>query len=363
MQQGASYALKTFGSQDVWVNSLSNETFDSRKVLLKDCQYQRVYKKLYFKNNMKHSKNKYIYIIDSICDLINNVDVYIPRINNFKLNELVYSIEITFGGQRIDKIYATHYKKDEWLLNKKGDIETLLNTSAELIGSRRKVEYTDTHIIVPLHLAPLHDSNLVLPSCEWHDMEIIIEGSFSELYNPNDFQIYANCYYVENNKKHQIHDRFHEFPTYQNITYSGDSHVLKNGINKFKLNFNHPVHCIYFWGFDKTKIKRITLTLNDYTCYNKKPEEVYNTDYYDDTIIPLEYYKKSRGISAEPVVIFFSETSIYERPKSTINFSRLDYPILTIETEQEDESEFYLNGINIQAYRCSNGMFGLVYSK
>lgn len=356
MQQGASYALKTYGSQDSWIKSLNNDIFDARKTLLKDCQYQRVYKTLDFKNVQKQSNCCFKYTIDSTCDLIHNVDVYIPKKEEFRLNDLVYSIEILIGGQRIDKIYASQCEK-------KGDIETLLNTSAELLHSRRKVEYTDTYIIIPLHLAPFHDSNLVFPSCEWHEMVISIEGAFSELYNPKDFQIYAECYYVDEQTKYRLKNTLQEFPTYQNITYYGDSHVLKKGINKFKLNFNHPVHSIYFWGFDKTKIKRITLTLNDYTCYKNTPEIVYNTDYYDGTLEPLEYSKKSRGISAEPVFIFFSDTTIYERPKSTINFSRLDCPILTIETEQEDEPEFYLNGINIQGYRCSCGMFGLIYSK
>jgi len=212
-------------------------------------------------------------------------------------------------------------------------------------------------------MAPLHDTNLVFPSCEYQDMKIELIGSFNGLYDKVDIQMYAECYYVDEKGKSQLDKTLIEAPTFQNSTYYGKNTTLKKGVNHFKLNFNHPVHSMYFWGFDKSKITRITLTLNDYNSYEDKPKEQPNTVYYDGGIESLEYYKNNRGILATPIFIFFSDSKMNERPKSTINFSRLDYPVLTIETEQENETPFYLNAINIQGYRCSNGMFGLVYSK
>lgn len=195
-------------------------------------------------------------------------------------------------------------------------------------------------------------------------MVIRLEGVFTDIDMSNDIQFYAECYYLDEKQKTQLHTITHNIPTFQNSTYYGESTVLKKGTNHFKLNFNHPVHSIYFWGFDKTKVKRITLTLNDYNSYKEKPQEQPDTIYYDGSIEPLEYYKESRNIFATPTFIFFSDTKMNERPKSMIHFSSLDYPILTIETEQEDEPTFYLNGINIQGYMCiGNEMFGLVFSK
>jgi len=356
MQNGAYYALSAYGAQDEWVKKLPDEAFDAKKSLLKDKDFKRVYQQVAFKGFNKKSETGLIYTLDSTCDLIHNVDVYIPIKNINKLNEILYSIEIEIGGQRIDKIYTSpNTTLQEWIRDKKGDIETLLNTNAELFDSKRKVSYTETHIIVPLHLAPLHNMNLVFPSCKYHDMKIIFQGDLAG-YSLDDFQIYAECYYVDPRNKFVLQEMTHTFPTYQNI-HGIDSCVLKKGINKFNLHFNHPVHCIYLWGFDKKKVKRITLTLNELG------ERTEQTVYYDGSLEPLEYHKKSRGINAEPVFIFFSDSNITERPTSTINFSRLDRPTLLIETEQEDEPILYANGINVQGYKCMSGMFGLIYSK
>ena len=323
----AFYALQTFGRQDEWMAGLKDEQFDTREYLLKSLHYTKEYRKL----NMQKLKQ--------VCDFINNVDLYVPN-----PPEKIASIEILIGGQRIDKIT--------------GDIETMMNTNAAIFGSNRRVKHTESHTIIPLHMAPFHDMNLVSPWYEYHDLVILINnGAVAEV----DF--YAECYYVSN---HQKTLQTQEGVTYQNQFHYADS-SLKKGVNTFKLNFNHPMHCIYFWGFDKSKIKRIVLTLNDYSYY-KLPQSDGNTAatvYYDGGIEPLEYYKESRNIKADPVFIFFSDMKFNKKPKATINFSKLDYPILTIETHDnfEGEQPFYLNGINIQGYKSSCGMFGLVFSK
>ena len=326
----AFYALHTFGRQDEWMAGLKDEQFDAREYLLKSLNYNKEYRKL------KTCKNQNKYVIQKDCDLINNVDLYI-----LNPSEKITSIEILIGGQRIDKIT--------------GDIETIMNTNAAIFGSNRRVKHTDSYMIIPLHMAPLHDMNLVSPSYQYHELVILIEGAV-------EVDFYAECYYIFNYQK--TLQAVQEGVTYQN--QFADQNVLKKGVNTFKLNFNHPMHCIYFWGFDKSKIKRVTLALNDYSYY-KWPQEgdTAATVYYDGGIEPLEYYKDSKNIKADPVFILFSDMKFDKKPKATINFSKLDYPILTIETHDnfEGEAPFYLNGINIQGYRSSCGMFGLVFSK
>jgi hypothetical protein len=325
----AYYALRAlYGRQDEWMAGLKDEHFNAQTYFLKNKAYQREYRKL------ETCKNQNKYIIQKNCDLINNVDLYVA-------SEKITSIEILIGGQRIDKIT--------------GDIETIMNTNAAIFGSNRRVKHTDSHMIIPLHMAPFHDMNLVSPSYQYHELVIIIEGAA-------EVDFYAECYYV-----HLFDQKIaQEGVTYQNQSHYADQNVLKNGVNTFKLNFNHPMHCIYFWGFDKSKIKRVVLTLNDYSYY--KPSQEGNTAltvYYNGDVELLEYYKESKNIKADPVFIFFSDMKFDKKPKATINFSKLDYPILTIETRDDFQGEqpFYLNGINIQGYKSSCGMFGLVFSK
>jgi hypothetical protein len=372
--EGASYALKTFGSQDAWMAKLPNEAFNTKEFLLKNINYNRVYKPLthtykYVDNINTHLDNC-IYTLKPSCDLFHKVDIYFPTNKCCKLKDFLFGIEIEIGGQRIDKIYSKLYEKESDKIN---SIETILNTNAELFGSQRRVQYTDSHIIVPLYLAPLYDTNLI-PFPKHHEIRIRLEGKFTPYCDIEALTLFAECYYVEETYRKIVNDMKHEYVTFQNIIHSDYHHtVLKEGRNEFRLNFNHPVYCIYLWGFDKSLITRISLLLNDTSKYKYRnsmdeedivpilPKE--ETIYYEGSIVPLEYHKQSRGINSEPVFIFFSDTKLNERPKSTVNFSRLDYPTLIIETEQDDEPDIYLCGLNIQGYRCMSGMFGLVYSK
>lgn len=371
--EGACYALKTFGSQDAWMSKLPNESFNAKEYLLKNINYNRVYKPLVHTQSNYISINTkldtYVYTLKPSCDLFHKVDIYFPITKSCKLKDFLFGIDIEIGGQRIDKIFNKHNEKEKGK-HHIGSIETILNINADLFGSQRKVQYTDSHIIVPVYLAPFYDTNLI-PFPKHHDIRIRLEGSFETYCDMEKLEIFAECYYVEDTYQKIINDMKHEFLTFQNIIHY-DYHlmVLKKGRNEVRLNFNHPVYCIYLWGFDKSLITRISLILNDTSKFKHLFDEdtmsiipTEKTIYYEGSIAPLEYHKQSRGITSEPVCIFFSDTKLNERPKSTINFSRLDYPTLIIETEQEDEPDIYLCGLNMQGYRCMSGMFGLVYSK
>lgn len=340
MTRGAYYALFARGRQDEWMDELSNDKFHGRDQFLNHHDYQRVYAKLECTVSTSTSC-VYTCTIYPQCDLINNVDMYITCSSPIEnVNDIITSIETTCGGMRLDIL--------------RGDMDTIINTNAEILRTKRIIRrIADNKLVIPLHMAPFYDSNLVSPSLEHHQLTIIIKAK-SEI----SFDLFADCYYVvDKTARKTILQSKYEFVTLQHQSYCGKNETVKKGTNVFKLNFNHPVHCMYFWGFDKSKVQKVTLHLNtpsgdkDAFCY------------FQGGIDALEYNKHSRGITADPVMMFFSDMVFDKRPKSTINFTRLDSPILVIETEQEEETKFHLIGLNIQGCRTSNGMMGLVYAK
>lgn len=330
MDCGGNYSLKTYGAQDVWVNNLPEDAFNP-EVFLKDKRYQRVYQKLNVQTYLK-SEHKGVFLhelrLDFGCHLIHKVDAYLK--GTTKVNDVLKTIETVYGGSRFDKI--------------QGDIETILTMNAAILKSNRRVEYTDTKTIVPLLMAPFHDINLVPPQLAYHSLSIRIHSMSEE-----DIELYADCYYIQdhvNNSRSCL--------TVQTNDIGGDF-SLKKGINTIKLYFNHPMICLYLWGFDKKKINNITLRLETHKDIHA------NTDFYNGGIEPLEYYKKSRGITEEPVCIFFSNVDLTKRPNSTVNFSRLDYPQLIIDTKED--SPLNIVGLCYQGYKYEFGMIGLQFSK
>lgn len=323
---------------------MDNDTWN----LLEGCQYKRAYQKIEFQEIKKYDKSismKFTFKRQS-CDLLHKVDIYFPNTGR-KLNEFLNSIEVEYGGDRVDKIFSTADVRETWKVKREGDIETMLNTNASILGSKRKVVYTDKYVIVPLHMAPFHDSNLVFPGTEYHELSICICGDFLEgIEMPVMPVIYAECYYVDEEKRKSLVETPHEFLTIQNKMFvNSKSNVMKKGTNTYLLNLRNPVYGMYFWGFDKSKVTNITLKMNED-----------GPVFYDGGIEPLEYHKTSRGIDADPLMIFFADTV---KSHSAIDFNKLHNPVLIIESEQEEETTFYLIGLNTAKCRYDTKMFGL----
>jgi hypothetical protein len=326
MNSGALLALVAKNAEDEALQRYKKTDF------LSGNDYQSVYTKLKYQlNKEKFNDYKYTFIINQQCELLGNVDLYAISDNVSNITQ----IEIICGNEIFDVI--------------NGDIKTIINTTGNFFQSKRKIKQDGSKIIIPLHMAPFNNNNLICTEIEEHPIKIIIHSKV-EL----SLDLYAECYFFrEPSIRADIKYNYYQYITHQHQIYN-DINVIKPGINNYKLYFNHPINCIYFWGFDKTKIKRIILRLA------KLKDDII---YYDDGIESLEYYKESKGINVEPLMILFSNL---ELNKSTINFSRLnninnDNPTLIIETEQEEETPFYLVGINAQVYETCDKRIRLIF--
>ena len=169
-----------------------------------------------------------------------------------------------------------------------------------------------------------------------------------------------------------------------------DTNMLKSGRGRFRLLFNHPVRAVYFHGpaLDPSKITRVAL----YTVRKKRNEEAQGqtkdntgsdgrtkTDFafFDDHPSLLAYkhaaiYGRapnaapSVGSPGDPLFIHFGPDPLDVFSASTLNFSRIDYPCLEIETHQDcgpDGIPFDVVGLHVQGVRITQGMQGLVFSK
>jgi hypothetical protein len=341
MHKDPRYALYAKNFQDV-LYFADEKSFNAKKMILENHEnHQVVYSKLDVEYSSEFIKRKNLdiqmitfKIVRNQCDLINMVDLVLPNPKNLNLNTIMCRIDVDFGGCCIDKFSVRE------------DIDTQIKTQAALFN--RKISYIDGKTIVPLAMGPLHNENLVMPSTQHHTLKILVcfKADYIETVNPEEIELHANKYYVSNPKT--LIETYQCFPIMQ-TQYCGAEYV-KNRVNKYKLSYNHPVYMLYFWGFDKTKVKRVRLLLDDAV-------------FFDGSMATLEHKKACMGYShIEPAMLFFSEDPLGSCTKSIVNFSKIDNPVLEIESEQECESEIYIVAINMQPFRYIEGMVGLAFS-
>lgn len=340
---GVLMALCAKGIQDAYVERANTGVFDARLQFLTQ-SHQFSYQQI--RVNKSGSKSKKTYTLERDCDLVNRIDIALPNPHNLPLNKILKTIETEVGGQRIDKIGCSS--------DNSFDIETLIKTDCALF--KRKISHINGTTFVPLSMAPLYDHNLIQPSCQHHEFKIHVEytkeyidaSTDANANHVENVKLYGNVYYLEIDKRRQLFQTSHEFITIQHQWTGSEKMVC--GHTAFKLNFNHPVYLLYFWGFDKSKVRNIKIVLN-------------GQDFYNGSAEALEHYKSSRGYDVEPMMFFFSQDDFDKPAKCTVNFSRIDSAQLIIQSDQHEATDVHIIGLNVQPVRFSSGMMGLAFSK
>lgn len=312
----ASVCNNCLASRDLWNN---RGNFDSRKSLQKEyqCFYSEI-KTTTIKLQYNKIYNKIAINIERTAHMIDNIDLVTSDVSNIK------SIEVQIGGLQIDKFDCA-------------DLKTQINTLCQLYGNYRRV----TNNFIPLELFPFHSNNIYSPLLlQHHDTRIIITF-YNEI---QECKLYGNMYFME--------DRYNLFKmnyvlTYGIQSYSYPNLIIKKGINTYKLDshsYCNPSSLLYFWGFDKSKVKNIKLQLASHRYY------------YDGPIANLEYRTQTLGYTCEPVVIHFTTEKLTEYSRGNVNLCYMEKTQLIIETDQETESNFYLVNIGARGLVYKDGM-------
>jgi hypothetical protein len=325
---GGLIPLTTKGPQDDYMmNKKDDNLFNIKKNLLQD--YHVLYHKIPIDLKWK-SKNILNIIIKKNCDLINHLDLMFNKIVD--INTTIKSIEVLIGGQRFDILNVL-------------DLDTQIRTLCKIFN--RSIKVINNKTFIPLIMAPFYDTNLIVPTLEYH--EIIICIVFYEEQDKNiDINLYGNTYFLNIDNYKYIKNNGYEMITIQN-QYLGEKNLIK-GINSLNLYFNHPMYLIYLWGFDKAKVKNIKIEFN-------------KINYYDGSIEALQNFQYNKELQEmDPLIIYFSQEKVGTPTISSVNFSRIDTAKIIIDTDEEN-CDIYIVGLNMQVVKFCNEMYGLVYSK
>ena len=331
---GALLALAAYGAQDGYMAFTSSDTFDARKLLLRG-RYSCVYSELDAARNAKSPGTLVFTLLPRSTDLVNEVDLAIPNPGGAPLEALIAGIRVEVGGCRVDEIVDDV------------DLETHVRANCALMygPGKRTISHINGTTFVPLAMAPFHESDLVRPSTPKHEVCVVVTLK-REAHSTAAWALYGKRYFLSGPERAIALGKPHDFVTTQNQrSLPGDA----LGRNAVHLRFSHPVDLIYFWGFDKAKVRNVALRLNGH-------------DYYNGSLEALEHAKHARGFGdVEPAVMFFSQSRFDEQPRGAINFSLIDHAALYIITDQAGDVPLHVVGLNRQPLCFKCDMYGVAY--
>jgi len=252
--------LVAYGAQDVYLTGQPKVTF-----------FQAVYKRHtnFAMENIQQTVNgtttnsgRVSVTIARNGDLVGNMYVsLLPITANTTSNNNVFDtcwiaeraladIEMTIGGQRIDKHYQTWWRLySEVFLNESdkyawGKMTSTAASSLNIV-SGASINGNQARVYLPLLFFFNRNPGLYLPliALQYHEVRLDFDlTSYYTSYFGTDFQVWANYVYLDTEERRRFAQKGHEYLIEQVQHTGGDSTTATyDAFQLIRLSFNHPV--------------------------------------------------------------------------------------------------------------------------
>jgi hypothetical protein len=310
-----------------------------------------------------------------------------------KAERAVQDIELTIGGQRIDK----HYQK-WWRL-----YSELFMDSDKKANYQKMTSYGKAYL--PLLFFFNRNPGLYLPliALQYHEvrLDIDLSSEFETVVSNNQLKVWGNYVYLDTEERRRFAQNGHEYLIEQ-VQHTGVDTVTPGGTKQVRLSYNHPVKelvwCfpntsttnVYHWNttvYDQTEI--FDLESNpSVSAEAGVPQIKLGSELQEDDVGPLDTFKlilngqdrfKEQGGkyfnvtqpfyhhsgSALPGVYSYSFALQPEehQPTGTCNFSRIDNAQVEVKMKNSDlNQQMHMFAVNYNVLRIQSGMGGLAFS-
>jgi len=284
-------------------------------------------------------------------------------LNNDDMTDLIKTVEVEIGGQKIDKHYS------QWL-----DIyNELFETSHDLRFAMTNGSQTAPNVNTKTHYIPLRfwfnrNPGLALPliALQYHEVKInmtLNPARTAGAVTMSDAKLLVNYLYLDTDERRRFAQVSHEYLIEQ------VQHTGVESDSTIDMNFNHPVKAL-FWTQPSATLGVAKLQLNGHDRAAEQPHDYYHL------VQPYEcglgHSGKSLNTSARtwgPVVNTGANNNVgmysfclkpaEHQPSGTCNFSRIDNARLNLAGAS---TGVYLFAMNYNVLRIMSGMGGLAYS-
>jgi hypothetical protein len=322
---------------------------------------------------------------------------------------LIKSVVIEIGGQQIDKHYS------DWLyiwnelslpIGKRYAYQTMVGADKDILSTK------DTTLYIPLEFWFCRNVGLSLPliALQYHEVKVKIEfesktnciisgTTAANIANITTASLWVDYIFLDTDERRRFAQLSHEYLIEQ-LQFTG-SETLNKGVNRIKLNFNHPCKELIWVAKSKGTFKKdrwydynfADAAVTEENAISKTSNYIFQVDPVafknplKSAILQLNgndrfavreglYFTHVQPYQHHTNVPVNNPINVYSfalkpeehQPSGTLNMSRIDTATLMIDAEDPGTTANYTyDGINIYAVnynvlRILSGMGGLAYS-
>jgi hypothetical protein len=171
---------------------------------------------------------------------------------NWVAERAINNVELSIGGQRIDK----HYQK-WWRMYS----ELYLDESKKATWGKMTTAGATNTVYLPLIFFFNRNPGLYLPliALQYHEVRIDIDlaSDFSTYLDTQTFKVWANYVYLDTEERRRFAQKGHEYLIEQ-VQHTGTDTVTSAGTKQVRLSYNHPVKELV-WCFSNVATNKNTL--------------------------------------------------------------------------------------------------------
>ena len=187
---------------------------------------------------------------------------------NWVAERAISSVELSIGGQRIDK----HYQR-WWRLYS----ELYLDEAKKATWGKMTTATDGNTVYLPLIFFFNRNPGLFLPliALQYHEVRLDFDlaGDFDTFLNKSVFKVWANYVYLDTEERRRFAQKGHEYLIEQ-VQHTGVDTVDANSTKQVRLSYNHPVKELV-WSFSNTSAKS---SLWNFTSNNLVTEVILESD-------------------------------------------------------------------------------------
>jgi len=326
---------------------------------------------------------------------------------NWVAERAISSVELSIGGQRIDK----HYQK-WWRLYS----ELYLDEAKKATWGKMTTAADGSTVYLPLVFFFNRNPGLYLPliALQYHEVRIDIDlaSDFDTFLNKSVFKVWANYVYLDTEERRRFAQKGHEYLIEQ-VQHTGTDTVDPSATKQVRLSYNHPVKELV-WCFSNTAAKS---SLWNFTAKNLVTEVALESDQTADNLdsncyVPISnlgtpmyatklsteaFTEENAGqLDTFKLVLngqdrfkeqkgkYFNQVQAYNhhsgcpapgvysysfalkpeehQPTGTCNFSRIDNAQVAVKMAAGTATSMHMFATNYNVLRIQSGMGGLAFS-
>jgi hypothetical protein len=326
---------------------------------------------------------------------------------NWVAERAVSSVELSIGGQRIDK----HYQK-WWRLYS----ELYLDEAKKATWGKMTTAGNGKSVYLPLVFFFNRNPGLYLPliALQYHEVRIDIDlaSDFNEFLNVSVFKVWANYVYLDTEERRRFAQKGHEYLIEQ-VQHTGTDTVDPSNTKQVRLSYNHPVKELVWcfsntaaksslWNFTKNNLVTEIALQSDQTANGLDancfvPISNLGTPMYATELSTAAYTEEASGqLETFKLVLngqdrfkeqkgkYFNQVQAYNhhsgcpapgvysysfalkpeehQPTGTCNFSRIDNAQVAVKMAAGTATSMHMFATNYNVLRIQSGMGGLAFS-